>query len=383
MQTVIDKQASQAGNCAPVSPVAYLRKGNPISQTLRVGVVGLGRAGTFFHCRPIREHTRFDLVAVSDLRPEVSGHLAREYGCRHHDKPADLFKDPEIDLAVLAVPTRDHAALAHEAIARGIPILIEKPFASSSFEARRIFEAGEQAGVPVFAYHNRRFDPDVLLLKNIIDSGVLGEIVKVSIHLHSYTRRRDWQTLRSMGGGALANWGAHAIDWCFHLFGPDLVLDWAFLYQVLNPGDAEDAFLLGLSHGKTSIQIEYLNCAARSLPKWHVVGRCGTVVSDGQKFIVHHCDPTRLTPIETDDSTASDGSYGIKEDLGWTEQILDWEHWDNCPRFLDALHAHIAHGEPAPINPEDVIAQIRLMEEIRAHAEIRNLQRNPTQPASR
>jgi predicted dehydrogenase len=379
MQAILERPSRKTADGGPLPPVEADGRTSG-RRHLRVGVVGLGREGTFFHCRPILEHAHFDLAAVADLRPDVARQVAEKYGCRHYENPADLFKDPEMDLAVLAVPTRDHAALAREAIARRIPILVEKPFASSSSEARQIFEAGERAGVPVFAYHNRRFDPDVLTLRRILGSGILGEIVKVSIHLHAYTRRRDWQTLRSMGGGALSNWGAHAIDWCFHLFGSDLTLNWACLYQILNPGDAEDAFLLGLSHGNTCIQIEYLNCAARSLPKWHVVGNHGTAVSDGQQFLIHHCDPTRLTPIESDASTASDGTYGIKEDLGWNERSLDWDHWDNCPRFLDALHAHICEGGPVPIPPHDVIAQLRLMEDIRARAEVRNLKPGGASP---
>lgn len=339
------------------------------SKIIRAGVIGLGRAGTFFHCRAMAQHPRFHLSAVQDIRLDVAGGIAAQHGCKCYATTHELMGDPEIDLVVLAVPTCYHADLAREAIRRGLPVVVEKPFALSSCEAREVFKAGKQAGVPVIAYHNRRFDPDVCSLRRIIRSGVLGEIVKVSIHLHSYTRRKDWQTLRGMGGGALSNWGAHSIDWCFHLFGNHLHLEWAKLFHVLNAGDAEDSFLIELSAGSASIRIEYMNCAAQSLPKWHVVGTLGTAVSGKDHFKVRFCEPSRLSPLLADTASASDGTYGITEDLGWRETVETWDYWDNCPHFLDALYESLSEGAPLPVDSGEVIAELELMENIRARAQ--------------
>ena len=148
--------------------------------------------------------------------------------------------------------------------------------------------------MPVIAYHNRRFDPDVRTLHRIIQSGILGHIVKVSIHLHDFVRRKDWQTIRSLGRGALCSWGTHLIDCCFYLFGRNLSLEWARLLHVMNPGDAEDGFMICLSSDKTTIDVEYLNCAARRLPNWQVLGTSGTAVSDKDHFNVKFCEPGRL-----------------------------------------------------------------------------------------
>jgi len=334
-------------------------------QAIRVGVAGLGRAGTFFHCEPLSESPQFELFAVHDARLEVASSVAAQYGCRHYDAYEELISDPGVDLVVVAVPTRDHYEFAMKAIERGKSLLMEKPFAKDSRQAKEIFEKGAKAGVFVGAYHNRRFDPDVLALQKILQSGVLGEIVKVSIHLHFFSRRNDWQTFRAMGGGALSNWGSHALDWCFYLFGSDIRLSQARLLQTLNPGDAEDCFLLSLESGPTSIQIEYLNCAAKELPRWHVVGQYGSALSEGKAFKVRYCDPARMLPLQSDASVASDGTYGIKEDLGWTEETIPFGHWDNRPSFLKTLYGHLRNGEPVAVTPNEVIAQLCLMEEIR------------------
>lgn len=334
--------------------------------TLRVGIAGLGRAGDFFHCRPLAHLPGFELGAVQDRRAEVADAVAARFGCRTVPTFEALVAERDIDLVVVATPTHSHRDLALQAIAAGKPVLVEKPFARSPAEAQEIFEAGRRAGVFVGAYHNRRYDPDVLALQDILHSGVLGTVVKVSIHLHNYIRRKDWQTLRAMGGGTLANWGAHAIDWCYQLFGPELVLSDARLFRVLNPGDAEDCFLLSLDAGRTRIEVEYMNCAAYELPKWHVVGQYGTAMSENRSFRVRYCDPARFAPIEADRHDASDGTYGIKEDLGWMEKSVPWGDWDNCPLFYRALHGHLTGNGPAPVAPEHVLSQLRLMEAIRA-----------------
>lgn len=337
---------------------------NPV-HTRGVAVVGLGRSGVFFHCRPIQLHPGFHIEGVHDRRQEMAGKVAGEFNCRVFNAWSEILNDPKVDLIVIALPTAMHHSYAMEAIAAGKSLLVEKPFAISSHEAREIQEAAARAGVFVGAYHNRRFDGDVLSLKRILNSGILGRILKVSIHIHAYTRRQDWQTLRELGGGALANWGAHAIDWCVHLFGKDLVFRHGRLLQVLNPGNAEDSFHLILEHGPTSIEIEYLNFAAQPLPKWHVVGQFGTAISRNKEFQVRFCDPKLMQPLVVDSSHASDGKYGVNENLGWSESIVPWDDWDNCPPYLNALEAHLNGTGPVPVPLDEVVSELRLMEEIR------------------
>lgn len=311
-------------------------------------------------------HKGFELVGVHDSLQPVAEAVSSQYQCRHFRTFESLINDPQIDLVVVATPTHTHHDLALQAIAAGKQVLVEKPFAQNPSEAMNMFETARRAGVFVGAYHNRRFDPDVLALGKIIKSGVLGPLVKVSINLHAYTRRNDWQTLRANGGGALSNWGAHALDWCHCLFGTGLTLSTARMLQVLNPGDAEDCFFLALESGSTHIEIDYLNCAALDLPKWHVVGQYGSVLSKDKIFHVRYCNPARLTPLETEPGCASDGTYGIQEELGWVEETHPWGHWDNCPPYFDILHRHLRGEGPPPVAEDEVMELIRLMEKVRS-----------------
>lgn len=333
---------------------------------IRVGIIGLGRAGVFFHCRPLALNPGFSVAGVHDPRSEVAQEVAATYGCRVFESASDLIASADLDLVVIAVPTARHHEIAIAAIRAGKNILVEKPFACSTLEAENIFREAARAGVFAGGYHNRRFDPDIRALREILDSGEIGEVFKITLNLHAYARRKDWQTWRGMGGGALANWGAHSLDWCIHLFGTDLRCLHASLMQALNPGDAEDSFYLLLQTGRgILIQVEYLNFAAHPLPRWHVLGRFGSVISDGETFKVRSCDPSMMAPIEAETHEASDGTYSVTDDIQWRERVVPWGHWDNAPPFYESLLAHLQNDEPVPVKPDEILLQMRLIEEIR------------------
>ena len=68
-------------------------------------------------------------------------------------------------------------------------------------------------------FHNRRYEPHLLKVRQVIASGVLGPIVQLRLVWHSFGRRWDWQTLKEFGGGALNNNGSHIIDHALQVFG--------------------------------------------------------------------------------------------------------------------------------------------------------------------
>lgn len=332
-------------------------------EIIGVGVCGLGRAGDFFHCRALQALPGFRLAAVFDTDSSRARQIAAGYNCPHYTTFEEFLRDPHVDMVVAAVPTGLHAEVAAAAAARGKHILVEKPFAASSVEAERIFELGERYHVYVGAFHNRRFDPDVRLVRQLIESGRLGELHHLSIHLHQYSRRNDWQTLRSLGGGALANWGAHALDWCIYLLGLPMKLDAASLRRVLNPGDAEDTFCLQLTSRGPSISIHYANHVALPLPKWHLAGSHGTAVSEKKSFRVRWCDPAVLPPLEVNRRLRSDGSYAFPDEIEWQEELLPCEYQDNSPPYYEALYAFLRGEGPEPVTRQEVLSGLRLIEE--------------------
>ena len=93
---------------------------------------------------------------------------------------ADALAAGPIDLAIVAVPTEDHLAVARDLAGRGIHLLIEKPLASTAAEAREIIAACEAGGVRGAVGHVERFNPALIELRRRIGDGQLGEIFLIA-----------------------------------------------------------------------------------------------------------------------------------------------------------------------------------------------------------
>lgn len=122
---------------------------------LPVGVVGVGSLG-FHHARILREVAGARLAGVFDADPVRAASVADQLGVRAFASLEALLE--EIEAAVVAVPTTDHASVALAALDRGVSLLIEKPLASTLDEADRILEAAERAGLLIATGHVERFN---------------------------------------------------------------------------------------------------------------------------------------------------------------------------------------------------------------------------------
>ena len=132
--------------------------------TLRAAVVGTGMMGRH-HVRILAQMPDVDLVAIVDGDLERATAAALAFGASPFASVAEVG---DIDLAVIAVPTPAHAAVALELIARGVHVLVEKPLAPSPEEARRIVDAAAAAGVVLAVGHVERFNPAVMALARLV-----------------------------------------------------------------------------------------------------------------------------------------------------------------------------------------------------------------------
>jgi len=119
-------------------------------------VIGTGALGRH-HVRILSSLPQVELVGIYDLQPDVAGAVGEEFGARVFTDPDALAM--EIDAAVVAVPTMDHANVGCSLLERGIHVLVEKPIAASLQEADRLVDA---AGDTVLAVgHVEFFNPAV------------------------------------------------------------------------------------------------------------------------------------------------------------------------------------------------------------------------------
>jgi UDP-N-acetylglucosamine 3-dehydrogenase len=118
-----------------------------------------------------------NLVAVSDVSERALKKIEKKYGAKGFTEYSDLLENPEIEVVSVCVPTTFHHAVVMEAIKNGKHVLVEKPIAFTVQEAEEMIAAAKEAGVMLATGHVERFNPAVQKAKELIDDGVIGDIV--------------------------------------------------------------------------------------------------------------------------------------------------------------------------------------------------------------
>ena len=131
------------------------------------------------HLRVISAHPETALAAVADPDPETRAAATAQTGARDWADPLAMIREADVDAVVIAAPTTFHPDLAHAAIERGIPVLVEKPLAATAEEAWAIVRAGRERGVPVQVGHVERYNPAVLKLGRLLREGWLTTIYAI------------------------------------------------------------------------------------------------------------------------------------------------------------------------------------------------------------
>lgn len=157
-----------------------------------------------------------------------NGELAKDYAERHHvpkwyDNGEALINDPDVDAVYVATPPAFHKEYALLAAKAGKPVYVEKPMARNYQECLEMIEACKRADVPLFVAYYRRALPRFLKIKEIVDSGVLGDIHFVRTIQYQPPLKDDqaWRVQPELaGGGLFLDLASHTLDILDFLLGP-------------------------------------------------------------------------------------------------------------------------------------------------------------------
>lgn len=329
---------------------------------LRVGLIGYGLAGRVFHAPLIAATPDLALAAVVTRDPGRRAAVATAHpGAVVVDAPEQLWAH-RLDLVVVATPNRSHAALAHAALAAGLPVVVDKPFAPTVAAARAVVGDARARGLLLTVFQNRRWDGDFLTVRQVVASGALGAI-------HRFESRFErWQPVPKPGwrehgdpddaGGLLFDLGAHTIDQALQLFGPARAV-YAELARRRAGVEVDDDAFVALDH--TSGVRSHLwmsKVAAQRGPRFRVLG-----------------DRAAFTKHGLDGQEAAMAAGGVPGAPGWGDEPA--ERWgllgDEAPQAVRTVpgdylqfYAGVAHalrtGGPPPVEPDDAIAALAIIE---------------------
>ncbi len=194
-----------------------------MKKKIRFAVIGCGHIGKR-HAEMVTRDEGAELVALCDIRP------LEELGVEAYDVPfytsldALLCSGLPIDVVNICTPNGLHAAMAVEAIEAGCHVVIEKPMALTLADAERVVYAALKYRRQAFCVMQNRYSPPSVWIKQMVESGRLGQIYMVQLNCYwnrdeRYYKPGGWHGDARLDGGTLFTQFSHFIDIMYWLFG--------------------------------------------------------------------------------------------------------------------------------------------------------------------
>ncbi len=207
---------------------------------MKLGIIGYGRAGKV-HFDSWNQVDGGEVVAVCDASVTARQAAAR-LGMAAYADLDHMLDEAELDAVSICTPPDIHAETAVACLDRGLHVLCEKPLALAPWDALRMLQAATSAGRHLLLATKFRHVPDLVLAREMILSGALGEPIAFEISFCSPVDMKGrWNAQRERaGGGVIMDNGCHAFDLISFLFG-SLARIHATLLKPLQPLEVEDS----------------------------------------------------------------------------------------------------------------------------------------------
>ena len=235
----------------------------------KVAVIGYGGQGAW-HCSQIIKSDVVVLAGVYDIK-ENRREAAKDNGIFVYASNEEIFADKSVDIIVVATPNDVHEDLVVNALKSGHNVICEKPVALSVDSFECMLNAREESGKLLTVHQNRRWDVDFLGVKSVIESGNIGEVIRIESRIHgSRGIPSDWRCEKAPGGGMILDWGVHLIDQMLQLI-PEKIVSVNCVTTHITNKQVDDGFRLELSFasGKTA-HVEVGTYNFLSMPRFYM-----------------------------------------------------------------------------------------------------------------
>lgn len=245
-----------------------------------VAVIGFGLAGRVFHAPFVRAVPGLRLRAIVQRSGDAvaTAYPEATTGVRVIRSIDEALADPTISLVVVGTPNETHFALAKAALEAGKHVVLDKPFAASSNEAKELVELAKRGGKVLAPFHNRRWDGDFRTVKGLISEGVLGRLVEVKSHFDRFRphpREATWKEAANPANGMLFDLGPHLADQAIALFGTPETIS-ASVRREREATAIEDAFDIVLTFDQLRVTLSATMVAAEPAPRFLLHGTKGS-----------------------------------------------------------------------------------------------------------
>lgn len=179
-------------------------------EDIRIAIIGHGFMG-HEHEKMLSKMEGIKLVGFSDKDPSQLADVKE--GLKRYSSNEELINDNEVQVVLIAVNNNQHKDLVIKAARAGKDIICEKPVAMTVDELDDMLKVVNECGVKFTVHHQRRFDQDFRIIKEIYDKKSLGDVYMIKNSIYGFNgNMHDWHIYKNEGGGMLYDWGVHLID---------------------------------------------------------------------------------------------------------------------------------------------------------------------------
>jgi predicted dehydrogenase len=334
--------------------------------SIRVALIGYGLAGVVFHGPLVSSTPGMALTTIVTSDPERRARASGNHpdAVLLTDVEALWERSAEHDLVVVATPNRSHVPLGLAALGAGLPVVIDKPMAPTAEEGRRLRIAAAERDLFLTVFQNRRWDGDLLTVRRLIAEDAFGPIVRFESRFERWrpaVREGAWRERGDPeeAGGLLFDLGSHLIDQAVGLFGPPLTV-YAEVDRRRPGAEVDDDTFVALEHGdgvRSHLWMSVL--AAIRGPRLRVLGLRAAYEKyglDGQEEALG------------EGSSPDDPAWGREPPDRWGQlstgddvRTVETEP-GGYPEFYRRVVASLRDGEPPPVDPDEAIAVLEIIE---------------------
>ena len=337
-----------------------------MDKPIKTGLLAFGMSGRIFHAPFLNANPAFSLDAIVERNTKKAQRFYPEI--KSYDTIEELINEPTLELIVVNTPNFAHYDHVKAALEAGKHVLIEKPIAPTAAEAKALFDLGRKLNREVLVYQNRRWDSDVMAVKQVLETGKLGKIVEVHFRYDRWRPEIGPKVFKETpmpASGLLYDLGPHLIDQTLDLFGKPLnftktlgnfrlkteVPDYAFLH--LKYAEGMNVFLYASM------------LVAKPLPGFVLHGSRGSFIKKRSDVQEAQLDQG-MSPLALGFGVEEAGMEGELTFINPETEKMETEYVPslkgNFMGIFDAVHQTIRHKKPFPITENDIITQLNIIE---------------------
>lgn len=195
-----------------------------MEKQIRWGFLGCGNVVRKKSGEAFRAVPNSTIQAIMRRDPAAAEEAARQFGAARWCSSVEELLREDVDAVYIATPPGLHFEQAMACLAAGKPVYLEKPFARNFTEAKQLTDAFAAAGVPLYVGHYRRALPRFLKIRQLLDSGAIGQVKSVDFSLNRIFDPKEaaekwlYNPVLS-GGGKFYDIAPHTVDIFQFLFG--------------------------------------------------------------------------------------------------------------------------------------------------------------------